>query len=506
MDTVNPMNVFHGETSLIDFYTPDKGPPIPLVELPQRLNPFRKDGVRIYAKLMSHVPAANIKSLPALNMILRAQEAGEISNETHTLVEYSSGSTVTSIGIVAHILGIPKVKAYVTNKTTEVKLQLLRFFGLDVLVHRTFDTFRRTRHPVHSDPNGGIFVAAEEGKREPGVVNPDQYFNRTNWESHMRWTGPQIYAQLPEIKVSSTAWGRPKCSIFQVQGTITGTGIYLKSKVENLVSIGVATAPEDRVPGPRSLNVLLDIEFPWREGHDVIEEVGSFEAYEKSMELSRFGLLVGPSSGLALVGVFNFLAKRKENGTLDELRNSNGEIPCVFICADQPFQYIGDYFKKLPSSHFCPVTNEELFTSDRYPYNMDWEVTPEKGQQMLTDNGGPAVCVLDLRNEDDFNASHITGSLNADVGARDLPNPYKHAATLTDLFQKLDSRLSAEDATFGAALKGRRVLTVSYDGNVARLAMSILRNRGLEAYCVQGGYEGGYLERKCRRGRLDGGC
>ncbi|KAJ7043195.1 putative cysteine synthase B [Mycena alexandri] len=421
---------------------------------------------------MSHVPAANIKSLPALNMILRAQEAGEISNETHTLVEYSSGSTVTSIGIVAHILGIPKVKAYVTNKTTEVKLQLLRFFGLDVTL------FGGPVHPVHSDPNGGIFVAAEEGKKEPGVVNPDQYFNRTNYESHMRWTGPQIYAQLPEIKVFAASMGT------------AGKSFILDASVASS-SIGVATAPEDRVPGPRSLNVLLDIEFPWREGHDVVEEVGSFEAYEKSMELSRNGLLVGPSSGLALVGVFNFLAKRKESGTLDELRNSNGEIPCVFIAADQPFQYIGDYFKKLPSSHFCPVTNEELFTSDRYPYNMDWEVTPEKGQQMLTDNGGPAVCVLDLRNEDDFNASHITGSLNADVGARDLPNPYKHAPTLTDLFRKLDSRLSAEDAAFGAALKGRRVLTVSYDGNVARLAMSILRNRGLEAYCVQGGYEAG---------------
>ncbi|KAJ7184258.1 hypothetical protein C8R46DRAFT_1063451, partial [Mycena filopes] len=52
------------------------------------------------------------------------------------------------------------------------------------------------------------------------------------------------------------------------QGIITGTGIYRKSKVEKLGPgrIGVATAPEDRVPGPRSLNVLLDIEFPWREG------------------------------------------------------------------------------------------------------------------------------------------------------------------------------------------------------------------------------------------------
>ncbi|KAJ7349210.1 cysteine synthase B [Mycena albidolilacea] len=471
MDEVNPMNVFTGESSLLDFYNPERGSPIPLVELPSSLNPFRQDGVRIYAKLMSHVPAANIKSLPALNMILRAQEDGQITSDTHTLVEYSSGSTITSIGLIANILGIPRVKAYVTNKTTVVKLQLLQFFGLDVTL------FGGPVHPVHEDPNGGIFVAAQEGREEPGVVNPDQYFNANNYEAHSRWTGPQIFAQLPGIKVFAASMG--------TAGTLTGTGLYLK-KVTSVVSIGVATAPEDRVPGPRSLNVLRDIEFPWKEAHDVVEEVGSFEAYEKSMELSRMGLLVGPSSGLTLVGLFNFLTKRKEGGTLDELRNANGEIPCVFICADQPFQYIGDYFKKLPPSHFCPVTNAELFTSDSYPYNMDWEVSPEKGKRMLEGDGGLPVCILDLRNANDFNASHISGSLNVDVGARDLPNPYKHAPTLTQLWRQLDERLSANDATFGPALEGRRVLTVSYDGNVARLAMSILRNRGLEAYCVQG--------------------
>jgi rhodanese-related sulfurtransferase len=117
---------------------------------------------------------------------------------------------------------------------------------------------------------------------------------------------------------------------------------------------------------------------------------------------------------------------------------------------------------------------------------MDWEVSPEKGKRMLEGDGGLPVCILDLRNANDFNASHISGSLNVDVGARDLPNPYKHAPTLSQLWRQLDERLSANDATFGPALEGRRVLAVSYDGNVARLAMSILRNRGLEAYCVQG--------------------
>jgi hypothetical protein len=28
------------------------------------LNPYRKDGIRIYAKLLTHLPAQNVKALP----------------------------------------------------------------------------------------------------------------------------------------------------------------------------------------------------------------------------------------------------------------------------------------------------------------------------------------------------------------------------------------------------------------------------------------------------------
>lgn len=61
-------------------------------------------------------------------MLLRAQESGEITKDTHTIVEYSSGSTVISLAMIANIMGIPNVKAYVSNKSAEVKLTLLRFF------------------------------------------------------------------------------------------------------------------------------------------------------------------------------------------------------------------------------------------------------------------------------------------------------------------------------------------------------------------------------------------
>lgn len=57
-------NVYSGPHALRDYYDPDKNPPLPLVELPPELNPFHDDGVRIYAKMMTALPATNIKSLP----------------------------------------------------------------------------------------------------------------------------------------------------------------------------------------------------------------------------------------------------------------------------------------------------------------------------------------------------------------------------------------------------------------------------------------------------------
>ena len=64
MAQTNPFNVFRGPDSVMHYYDPDLQPPLPLVELPNTLNPFRGDGVRIYAKMMNSLPAHNIKALP----------------------------------------------------------------------------------------------------------------------------------------------------------------------------------------------------------------------------------------------------------------------------------------------------------------------------------------------------------------------------------------------------------------------------------------------------------
>lgn len=46
------------------YFDPDFQPPLPLVEVPSGLNPFRGDNVRIYAKMMTALPQQNVKALP----------------------------------------------------------------------------------------------------------------------------------------------------------------------------------------------------------------------------------------------------------------------------------------------------------------------------------------------------------------------------------------------------------------------------------------------------------
>jgi hypothetical protein len=60
----NPLNVFRGPEAVKDYFDPDKNPPTALVEIPDALNPYRDDGVRIFAKMHTTLAAQNVKALP----------------------------------------------------------------------------------------------------------------------------------------------------------------------------------------------------------------------------------------------------------------------------------------------------------------------------------------------------------------------------------------------------------------------------------------------------------
>lgn len=265
---------------------------------------------------------------------------------TKTIIEYSSGSTVISMSLLARVNhSITDTRAFLSNKTSAAKLRLMQFFGLNITL------FGGPSQPEPLDPRGGI-QCAQNMAREKGaeVVNPNQYENDDNWKGHVKWTGPQIYKQLPEINVLCAGMG--------TSGTMTGLGQYFKTVKPDVYRLGVCTAAGDRVPGPRSFALLRPVEFPWKDSVDGIEEVGSYDSYSLSLELCREGLVCGPSSGFNLKGLFQMIEKRKENDTLKEIAGPDGLVNCVFLCCDLPYQYIDEYFQKLGAEKFHPIQNE----------------------------------------------------------------------------------------------------------------------------------------------------
>ncbi|KAJ1300155.1 hypothetical protein OPQ81_011907 [Rhizoctonia solani] len=169
---------------------------------------------------MSALPATNAKSLPN-HILLCARASGGITPETNIIIEYSSGGTVISPGILANIPGIETVEAYLSNKTFPAKLDLLRLFGLDMCApHLPFqansliDDNRDSAHrqPEPLGPNGGVYAAAKDGQGAGGY-NPDQH-------------------SKPNMSYFSRSLG-------QVAGTVARCGSTLQKNKPDITPVGV---------------------------------------------------------------------------------------------------------------------------------------------------------------------------------------------------------------------------------------------------------------------------
>lgn len=475
MASQNLLNTYSGPDALRKYFDPDCQPLLPLVELPASLNPFYQDGVRIHAKLMSMHPANNVKIMPAMNMLNK----GVSPENTKSVVEYSSGSTVISLALASRINhNVQDVRAYLSNKTSRSKLRLMQFFGLDITL------FGGPSQPDPRDERGGIQQARALAQDNSTILNPNQYENDANWQAHVKWTGPQIHKQLPSINVLCVGMG--------TSGTMTGLGQYFKNNKPSVTRLGVCTAAGDRVPGPRSLALLGPVEFPWRDSVDFIEEVGSKDAFNLSLQLCREGLICGPSSGFNLQGLLSFLQKRKDAGTLKYLAGSTGLIDCAFICCDLPYQYVDEYFDKLGDKAFHPIHNQNLTTVDLYRYDEAWELNPTQALESFTNDTTtpPAITLVDLRKPDDFALDHIPGSHNLPLQTANAstPSPFFAAHVLEAQWKELETTFTNERID-AHELSGKNVCVICYNGDTARVATSILRAKGVAANSIKGGIQ-----------------
>lgn len=390
-------NNFSGENGLFDYLNPRNGQYTPMVELPRKLNPYIEYNVHLHMKLLSALPLANVKSIPAFHMLEKSRQNPDNHDKTH-VIESSSGNTAASLGVLAAYFGYQDVQAYVSHEVSRGKLQMLQLFGVTPVVNK------EPICPSENDTASGIHKARARG-RTKGWLNPDQYANPDNIEAHYKVTGPQIWEQRQ---------GRVDyfCAGLGTTGTMLGAARYLKERNNDIGLIGVVRAPNNPVPGPRTKHLLEDVAFDWQSGCDELVEIGTLQSYELSLQMIRMGLLAGPSSGMNLAGAYRFIEEKISSG---EFTVGQDAVHIVVPCCDTPFPYMDEYFAVLPAQAFPAIENAGLLLHEAYKSAL--QPVSEKGvtSAELFDalqGNDPRIKVIDVRPVHQYAHFHIPGSIN----------------------------------------------------------------------------------------------
>ncbi len=203
----------------------------PLVRL-QRIGAEEnaRRGNVILGKLEGNNPAGSVKDRPALSMIRRAQERGDIK-PGDTLIEATSGNTGIALAMAAAIKGYRMILIMPEDLSIE-RAQTMKAFGAELIL---------------TPKSGGIEYArdlAEQMRRDGKGFVLDQFANADNPRIHFETTGPEIWA---DTKGQVTHF----VSAMGTTGTITGVSQFLKQKNSAVRVIGVQPMEGSRIPGIR---------------------------------------------------------------------------------------------------------------------------------------------------------------------------------------------------------------------------------------------------------------
>ena len=231
----------------------------------------------ILAKLEGNNPAGSVKDRPALSMIRRAEERGDI-RPGDTLIEATSGNTGIALAMVAAIKGYRMVLIMPENMSLE-RRALMRSYGAEI---------RLT--PAEGSMEAAIDLArALEARGEGRIL--DQFANPDNPRAHYESTGPEIWRDTQGTVTHFV-------SAMGTTGTIMGTSRYLKEQNPAIQIIGVQPTDGAKIPGIRRWPeaYLPRIYEPGRV--DRILDVSQEEAEATTRALAeREGIFCGISSG-----------------------------------------------------------------------------------------------------------------------------------------------------------------------------------------------------------------
>ncbi|WMW79379.1 cysteine synthase CysM [Undibacterium cyanobacteriorum] len=184
----------------------------------------------ILGKLEGNNPAGSVKDRPALSMIKRAEERGQIK-PGDTLIEATSGNTGIALAMAAAMRGYKMVLLMPEHLSVE-RRQSMAAYGAQIIL---------------TPQAGGMETArdlAEKMQREGKGVILDQFANSDNPLAHFEGTGPEIWR---DTKGRVTHF----VSAMGTTGTIMGVSAFLKQQNAEIQVVGVQPDEGSQIPGIR---------------------------------------------------------------------------------------------------------------------------------------------------------------------------------------------------------------------------------------------------------------
>jgi len=261
----------------------------------------------VLGKLEGNNPAGSVKDRPAISMIRRAEERGDI-RPGDTLIEATSGNTGIALAMAAAIRGYRMVLIMPEDLSIE-RAQTMKAFGAELVL---------------TPRSGGMEYArdlAEQMQREGQGRVLDQFANADNPRVHFETTGPEIWTDTAgRVTHFVSAMG--------TTGTITGVSRYLKAQNPAVRIVGAQPAEGSRIPGIRR----------WPEAYlpkiydpthvDELVLVSQADAEEMARRLAREEGLFGGISAAGACWVALQIAQQVENATI------------VFVVCDRGDRYL----------------------------------------------------------------------------------------------------------------------------------------------------------------------
>ena len=254
--------------------------------------------VRILVKLEGRNPGGSVKDRIAISLVEAAERDGLLvaGKPDQVLIEPSSGNTGIGLAMVCRLKGY-HLKVVLPSNVSIERRQLLEVWGAEII-----------ESPGSEGSNGAVRLCRALAAENPEWVFLYQYANMANPQAHYEHTGPEIWADCPEITHFVAGLG--------TSGTLMGVGRFLKEQNPDVQLWAIEPPSGEMVDGLRNLDDgYIPPIFENLGGAQLLDRktvVRPRESIEWTRRLTEVGIFAGISTGAALAGAVKCAAALPE--------------------------------------------------------------------------------------------------------------------------------------------------------------------------------------------------